>query len=141
MKRKETKYIIIHCTANRPGCKMTIDDFRHDHISRGYSDIGYHFVVFEDGSIKPGRPIEDVGAHCLASGRNKDSIGIAYVGGIDEFGVTADTRTDAQKDSLRLLIDLCLRMYPGALVRGHRDFDRGRVCPCFTINNDNWRVV
>lgn len=141
MKRKETKYIIIHCTANRPGCKMTIEDFRKEHLSRGFSDVGYHFIIFEDGTIKLGRPIEDVGAHCAACGRNRDSIGIAYVGGLNEYGVTADTRTEQQKIALRLLIDLCLRMYPGALVRGHRDFDRGKVCPCFQVNDSNWRFV
>lgn len=141
MKRKETKYIIIHCTANRPGCKMTIEDFRREHLSRGFSDVGYHFIVFEDGSISPGRPIEDVGAHCAACGRNRDSIGIAYVGGLNEYGVTADTRTEQQKIALRLLIELCLRMYPDAQVRGHRDFDRGKVCPCFQVNDSNWKFV
>lgn len=141
MKRKETKYIIVHCTANRPGCKMTVADFRREHQSRGFSEIGYHFLIFEDGRIAPGRPIEDVGAHCAAAGRNKDSIGIAYVGGLNVAGVTADTRTPAQKESLRVLIEFCLLMYPDALIRGHREFDRGKVCPCFTINNDNWRVV
>lgn len=120
---------------------MTIEDFRRLHQSRGWSDIGYHFIIFEDGKIGIGRPLEDVGAHCLASGRNKDSIGIAYVGGLDRFGVKADTRTEAQKISMRRLIAALMHMYPGVLIRGHRDFDRGRVCPCFTINNDNWRVV
>ena len=41
--------------------------------------------------------------------------GICYEGGLDAHGHPADTRTDFQKHSLRVLVMLLLRDYPGAL--------------------------
>jgi N-acetylmuramoyl-L-alanine amidase len=76
--------IIVHCTATREGKNYTVEDIRRWHKERGFSDIGYHFVIYLDGSVHEGRPIEKVGAHC--SGHNATTIGIAYVGGLDKDG-------------------------------------------------------
>ena len=73
--------IIIHCTATRPDANCTVESIRHYHKSLGWHDIGYHYVVYPDGSVHAGRPVEEVGAHC--PGHNAQSIGIAYVGGLD----------------------------------------------------------
>jgi N-acetylmuramoyl-L-alanine amidase len=68
-------------------------------LDRGWSDIGYHFLIYLDGSLHEGRPIERVGAHC--KGHNEGSIGIAYVGGIDKVNFKPkDTRTEEQKEAL-----------------------------------------
>lgn len=138
--RKTTKYIVVHCTANRPGCKMTMADFRSLHRSQGWPDVGYHYIVFEDGHVEPGTPESDVGCHCRRGGHNRDSIGVAYVGGLDAKGVTTDTRTPAQKEALlTLLTDLVSRYH--ATIVGHRDFDRGKVCPCFDAKIYNQQVA
>lgn len=134
--RKTTKYIVVHCTANRPGCKLTMTDFRRMHRQRGWTDVGYHYIVFEDGRVEAGRPELEVGAHCKRGGHNNDSIGVAYVGGLDENGVTADTRTAAQKKSLLTLLTALVRTYHATIV-GHRDFDRTKVCPCFDAKEYN----
>ena len=63
--------------------------------------------------------MEQAGAH--ARGYNAHSIGICYEGGLDTHGRSADTRTDFQKHSLRVLVMLLLRDYPGSRVCGHRD--------------------
>ena len=128
--RKITE-IIIHCTATKEGQNFTVDDIRRWHRQRGYYDCGYHYVIRLDGCIEPGRPIETVGAHCM--GHNSSSIGIAYVGGLDEHGKPKDTRTAAQKASLSFLVELLRKTYPESKVYGHNAFSH-KACPCFDVN-------
>ena len=123
--------IIIHCSAVRPGQTSSaaqIDTWhrRDNHWKFG---IGYHYVVRRDGSIEPGRPEWQVGAHCL--NHNAHSIGVCYEGGLDIRGQPADTRTEAQKASLRTLLEDLHRRYPKALIVGHRDLDPTKECPGF----------
>ena len=126
---RQIKEIIVHCTATRAGVDCTVEDIRRWHKQQGWSDIGYHYVVYRDGSVHEGRNVNIAGAHCL--GHNTYSIGVAYVGGVARDGKTpADTRTVAQADGLeRLMVEL-RRMYPQAHIFGHRDFAR-KACPCF----------
>ena len=56
--------IIIHCTATREGDDISVDTIRRWHLNRGFSDIGYHYVIDIKGNINAGRPIELIGAHC-----------------------------------------------------------------------------
>ena len=55
--------IILHCSATREGQHITVDTMREWHLKRGWSDIGYHYVIYIDGSVHEGRPIEKTGAH------------------------------------------------------------------------------
>lgn len=120
--------IIVHCTATPEGRWVTTDEITRWHRARGFRTIGYHYVVYLDGTVKAGRPEGEVGAHC--QGRNAGSIGVCYVGGIGRDGKARDTRTLAQREALvRLLKELKAR-YPGAVIRGHRDF-AAKACPCF----------
>jgi N-acetyl-anhydromuramyl-L-alanine amidase AmpD len=70
-----------------------------------------------------------VGAHCR--NHNAHSIGVCYEGGLDIRGQPADTRTEAQKASLRTLLEELHRRYPKALIVGHRDLDPTKECPGF----------
>lgn len=89
--------IIIHCSATPEGKDYTVEQIKQWHKQRGFSDIGYHYVIYRDGSIHSGRPIERIGAHCLK--HNAHSIGVCYIGGVAKDGKTPkDTRTDAQKN-------------------------------------------
>lgn len=49
--------IIIHCTATRPDANCTVESIRRYHKSLGWHDIGYHYVIYPDGSVRSGRPI------------------------------------------------------------------------------------
>lgn len=120
--------IIIHCAATRAGRDFHAADIRRWHRERGFADIGYHFVVTLDGTVEPGRPLAQTGAHCI--GHNRRSIGICYVGGLDSAGHPADTRTPAQRASLEQLVGRLRQLYPGATVHGHREF-AAKACPCF----------
>lgn len=112
--------IIIHSTATPAGRDVTVADITAWHRQRGFATIGYHFLIGLDGTIHPGRPIAQVGAHCR--GHNAHSIGIAYAGGARaDCRTPADTRTPAQRAALRLLISRLRERFPGVKVCGHRD--------------------
>lgn len=126
--------IIIHCSATPEGKDYTVEQIKQWHKQRGFSDIGYHYVIYRDGSIHSGRPIERIGAHCLK--HNAHSIGVCYIGGIAKDGKTPkDTRTDAQKESLIKLIKELKAKYPKATVHGHREY-ANKACPCFDAKNE-----
>lgn len=84
--------IIVHCSDSEWATAQVIDQW---HKERGWSGIGYHFVIcngyptYESwknkqidpkylGKIEIGRPIEKIGSH--AKGDNHDSIGICLIG-------------------------------------------------------------
>lgn len=83
---RKIKEIIIHCSATKEGRNFTVADIDRWHRERGMRCIGYHFVIYRDGSIHVGRAIEEVGAHC--KGHNSISIGICYIGGLSKKKVS-----------------------------------------------------
>ena len=127
--RKITE-IIIHCTATRPNANCTVESIRRYHKSLGWLDIGYHYVIYQDGSVHSGRPLEDVGAHC--PGHNANSIGIAYVGGLDTNGHPSDTRTEAQRIVLLQLVKDLMEEHPIISIHGHNEYVN-KACPCFDV--------
>lgn len=128
---RQINKIIIHCTATPEGQNVTTEQIRRYHMhDRQFADIGYHFVIELDGSVHIGRPIDRQGAHCF--GYNQDSIGIAYVGGLDKNGNSKDTRTPEQKASLIALVKKLKAQYPHATVHGHNEFAK-KDCPCFNV--------
>lgn len=126
--------IIIHCADTPEGRDVRADEIRRWHKNeRGWSDIGYHYVIDLDGTIEAGRDVETAGAHC--TGHNAKSIGICYVGGCDAQMQPKDTRTEEQKASLLLLLKYLRQRYPKAKIYGHRDFAQ-KACPSFDAKNE-----
>ena len=126
--------IIIHCAATPEGKPFTVADIDRWHRQRGFRCIGYHYVIYLDGSIHKGRPVEQIGAHC--TGQNARSIGICYIGGCTKDGKTPkDTRTEAQKTALISLITQLKSEYPKATIHGHNEF-ANKACPSFDVQKD-----
>lgn len=156
---RQVKRIIVHATATKEGQWFDVEEIRKWHTTpedlggRGWSDIGYHFIILLNGVYEVGRPLWKTGAHTV--GFNKDSIGIAYVGGLDENGKAKDTRTEDQKAGLRQLIKVLLETYPEIdEVQGHRDYspDRNKdgiispdewikQCPCFDAGKEYQNLI
>jgi len=135
--RKISK-IIIHCTATPEGRDISVDDIRQWHLDRGWSDIGYHYIIDIKGCLKEGRPVKRAGAH--VRGHNKGSIGIAYVGGVDDNLSPKDTRTENQKGRLRSLILDLMDKYPEATLHGHNEFSN-KACPSFDVQKDYKDII
>jgi N-acetylmuramoyl-L-alanine amidase len=104
------------------------------HKARGWSGIGYHFVLLMDGTVQIGRPITQLGSH--VKGQNSGKIGCVAVGGLrretgPERGV--DTRTPAQKIAQRELTERLIREFPTVKrVCGHRDL-AATQCPGYDV--------
>lgn len=135
-------HIVIHCSDSLWGCAREINLW---HIKRGFTGIGYHFVILNGmveanrsiaslrGSIECGRDIDQEGAHCI--GYNNRSISICLV------GKDADSFIIEQFDSLKkLCLEICMKFnIPADNVIGHRETDsgksEGKTCPGFDVAN------
>lgn len=133
--KRDIKYIVVHCTATPEGRVETVESIRRMHKAQGWADIGYHYLVYLDGSVHNGRNVDLVGAHCY--GYNTNSIGVCYVGGVDKKMKAKNTRTDAQKKALEKLLKDLRRIYPKAKIVSHRDLDKkGKDCPSFDATKE-----
>lgn len=138
--------IVIHCTASPNGRPLSVAQIRKEHLARGFSDIGYHYVIDVDGTISVGRPIAQVGAH--AQGYNAHSVGVSMVGGLGGADkVNPGLFTPAQWASLQKLVQDLLTHYPGCRIVGHRDLSPDldgdgiiepreyiKLCPTFEVS-------
>lgn len=98
--------------------------------SRGWADIGYHFLIDPEGRVFEGRALTVQGAH-VGGDSNQGNLGIALIGSFESKPPTAP-----QVRSLRGLVgDLCRRFnIPASGVFTHRQFARaarkgGTECP------------
>jgi N-acetylmuramoyl-L-alanine amidase len=126
---REITEIIVHCSDTPEGRHTTVEEIREWHLDRGWSDIGYHYVIYLDGTVHEGRPVERIGSHCL--GHNSDSIGVCYIGGKDNV----DTRTEDQREAMVDLLVYLKTTYPKARIYGHRDFSK-KYCPSFDATKE-----
>lgn len=127
--------IIIHAAYTPPGQDIGVAEIRRWHVEgNGWSDIGYHYVIRRNGVVEEGRPLEQAGAH--VAGHNHDSIGICLVGG-ELAGAGPQTPdcnyTAAQWAALEALVGYFAKRFPDAVIRGHRDYDSSKACPCFDV--------
>ena len=129
---RELNRIMLHCSATKEGKDYSVETIRDWHVKgRGWSDIGYHWVIRLDGSIEVGRPLEKSGAH--TKGHNKDSVGVCYIGGCDADGKPKDTMNPEQEKAWRMIV-LSLRTLYGnhITIHGHNEF-ANKACPSFTV--------
>lgn len=132
--QRKIKEIIIHCSATPEAKEFNVEQIKKFHLQRGFNDIGYHYVIYLDGSIHKGRPENISGAHC--TGHNMYSLGVCYIGGLAKDGKTPkDTRTEAQKKSLISLLKELKDKYPNATIHSHNEF-ANKACPCFDAKEE-----
>lgn len=143
------KYITVHSSATQPLPHITVDTIRGWHVNgNGWSDIGYHYIIESDGSVRTGRPLTQVGAH--VKGHNKSNIGICLVGGVDKNGDPVMNYSEKQLQSLHGLVKGLQFIYliPDSRVKGHRDLSPDlnkdgiiqkrewvKSCPCFDVQH------
>ena len=123
---RELNRIIIHHTDTFPYQEIGVAEIRHWHITdNGWRDIGYHYVIRRTGAVESGRPLTEIGAH--AKGHNRDSIGVALVGGRPELNFTR-----WQWRALEQHVIMLCAQYGIEEIVGHRDVG-GTNCPGFDV--------
>ncbi|XP_076679571.1 peptidoglycan recognition protein 3 [Andrena cerasifolii] len=126
-----TPYVVIHHGGikqycyDQKTCSAIVRSYQNYHIDdRGWFDIGYSFVIGEDGNAYEGRGWDYVGAH--APGYNTQSIGICVIGDFSDF-----LPNDAALNTLNALIDYGVslgKISESYHVLGHRQA-RDTLCP------------
>lgn len=117
--------IIIHHSAffQTTDLQTACKHIEQSHLNRGYSAIGYHFLIGKNGDIAYGRPLNYIGAHC--KNYNNHSVGICLIGNFEE-----EKPTSEQYQSLVLLINH-LRKYfinSQAKIYQHKNLN-ATLCP------------
>jgi N-acetyl-anhydromuramyl-L-alanine amidase AmpD len=135
---REIELLVIHCAATPNGRPHTVQDIDSWHRANGWqrkskdmqtfnprlSAIGYHYVIYVDGTVHTGRRPEEIGAH--VAGHNSNSLGICLVG-TDKF-------TPRQWAALSNLVHDLRIEYSGAKICGHRDLPGvHKSCPGFSV--------
>lgn len=134
--------VVVHWTGTYNNQDIGAEDVHEWHKKRGWSGIGYHFIIRRDGRIQRGRPINKTGAHAGANGHNKYSIGISFAAGYNcpsgtknanKF-ISADSITPAQMKSFEMFLGAFYDEWPGGQVFGHVDTDnKGKQDPGFDV--------
>jgi len=132
--------IFVHCTgtrkewwADRRPTEKAAEVRRWHTQDRGWSDIGYHYLIDRDGTVVEGRPIEKAGAH--VKGHNSHSVGISLFGGHggDQDDSFEEHFTPEQDRALRKLLAQLQMEYPSIKsIRGHNAVS-AKMCPCFQV--------
>ncbi len=137
---REITHIVMHCTATPATSDIGAADVHRWHLQRGWSGIGYHFVIRRNGAVEPGRELEKKGAH--VAGFNAKSIGISLAGGVGANGQTpVDNFTDGQLLTARDLVFDLMATYGVPLdhVMGHNEVIKQithgapKACPVFSM--------
>jgi N-acetyl-anhydromuramyl-L-alanine amidase AmpD len=115
------RYIVWHTAADprdNGNRDTTAAEIRTWHLARGWSDIGYHFVIRKNGTVEKGRNESLPGSH--VRGLNNQSLGICFSGHGDMQPLTPEQ----MEAGIKLTINL-MRKYdiPVANVIGHREIN------------------
>ena len=117
--------VFLHCTASSYDHHDDIEVVSAWHLGRGWSDVGYHFMIHKDGSISAGRDIERTPA--AQKGHNKGTIAIAMHGGQD----AKDDFSTKQIVTLREFCEQIRAAYDGDIpFHGHSEVVI-RACPVY----------
>jgi hypothetical protein len=135
---RKIDFIVVHCTATAPTVKhqTILNGWR----AKGWDKNGYQWLIDDDGLAARLQDDEIVSNGVF--GHNNNSINVCYIGGILN-GKATDTRSEAQKGTLRVILEDYKKKYPKAKILGHRDFSPDKikngviesfawikVCPC-----------
>lgn len=142
---KKLTYLIWHCTATPEGRVVTKEDIVRWHTApvskggRGWSVVGYARLVDLEGELITMREYNEddiVEAWEItngASGMNAISRHVVYAGGLDVTAKKAkDTRTVAQKETMKKYTLEMVKNHPNILIAGHYHF-AAKACPSFDV--------
>ena len=122
--------IVIHHSQNR----ISFNDIKNLHVNEyNWNDIGYHFVIDEQGNILNGRDLDKIGAHVY--GYNDDSIGICLIGNFD----LTFPNTLQLSSLFKLIYELKIK-YGIREIKGHNEFPNvEKTCPGKNLNINSIR--
>ena len=123
--------IVLHCTATQPTATVQGIINYWEKVKK-WKSKGYHWIVEPCGNITNLTKVQNVSNG--ARGFNRDSIHISYIGGVNKDNIPTDTRTKAQKASVKKIILATRAQFGEIPVQGHRDL-KGvtKACPSHCV--------
>lgn len=146
--KRRIEAIYLHCTATKPRKYVSVETIRSWHVNgRGWSDIGYHYLVQPDGVVEQGRDVDRGGAHVKDD--NSHTIGVSMVGQWDD--IMPNPMHPQEKATGLLLAKLCkmydinpltynLLLHREAHTPGNRAPDPRKTCPGMNITGRLMRL-
>jgi len=130
---EDIHFVIIHHAAT--GWWVKPEDIRRYHsVELGWPDIGYHFLVYQDGTIYYVGGMETARAHTY--NWNYEGVGVCLVGNFDDHW--PDPR---QLQSTRMLIANIQWSLGWFLpITGHSDMRENRSTHCPGLTFSEWRL-
>lgn len=145
----DPQHITLHCSATNPANPFTKEDLHRLHVKvNGWSDIGYHFYIDQQGCVHDCRPLNRRGAH--VKDHNTNNIGVCLEGGINAKGKATYNFSVVQMDAAKYLVQELSEKYniPVDEIKGHRDWfpdlncdgvidhhDWLKECPCYDVKH------
>jgi hypothetical protein len=123
--------VTIHHTASSNATtqspEVQLRGWQSFHMGKGWSDIGYHFLVDPTGQLWQGRDLDYQGAH--VGNHNKGNVGVSFMG-----TYTTHQPSAAQIKSVGRLIAWLASSFAVSVdtahVKGHRDFPGHETNEC-----------
>lgn len=113
-----------HILFHHVGAEHDFDQVKDYHVRvRGWSDIGYHYFIERDGTVKEGRPLSRRGAHSIEA--NGFAIGICLSGDFTKRQPTKAQYEAAAKIGYELMQRFNI---PVGNLKTHKDFSP-TLCP------------
>lgn len=132
--KRVIRQIAVHCAFTPPDLDIGAKEINQWHKQRGWSGIGYHYIIRRDGTVEIGRDVDYAGAH--VHGYNRYTIGMSYVGGAKRSGKKLvsdiDNATKAQRKTIIALSHHLAKIHelPTRDILGHNEFPNvHKSCP------------
>ena len=98
--RLDTRFVMVHFTGDN---LSTYESIKQSHLDKGEHEIGFHFIITEQGKTLMGRHVSKMGSHYPEL--DDISIGVCIIGNRNEM-------SDEQSLALTLLLEYLKTDYP-----------------------------
>lgn len=98
--RQDTRFVLVHFTGEDTA---SYEQIKQSHLAEGEPEIGFHFIITEQGITLMGRHVSKIGFHHPEL--DDKSIGVCVMGNRDEMN-------DEQSIALTLLLEKLKTDYP-----------------------------
>lgn len=133
MPRKQTDFIVVHCSLSKPSMNVDAKVIDRWHREKGWLKIGYAKVILRNGTIEQGREDDEFQAHAVEI--NDRSTSVCLVGGLSEDNKNEDNFTAEQWESLKEVLTNWVEKYPNARIIGHNEINPKKTCPNFDVQD------
>lgn len=128
--KRPATFVIVHHTvtgacSTRSSCSQIVRSIQNHHINQNkWSDIGYNFLISDNGEIYEGRGWNKWGAHAV--NYNSKSIGVSFIGNFQNSRPTAKAI-----NAFRQLVACAVErnsLSKNYILKGHRQVNK-TACP------------